>query len=72
MTISIAKLMREFTYNGMKFVDPGAAFSPDDVRDLFSAQYPELTTATVDGPEIAGDIATYKFVRAAGAKGSHA
>ncbi|WP_321788209.1 PRTRC system protein C [Paraburkholderia sp. J94] len=72
MTISIAKLIREFTYNGMKFADPGPAFSPNDVRDLFSAQYPELTTATVDGPEIAGDIATYKFVRAAGAKGSHA
>lgn len=72
MTISIAKLIREFTYNGMKFADPGPAFSPNDVRDLFSAQYPELTTATVDGPEIAGDIATYRFVRAAGAKGSHA
>lgn len=72
MTISIAKILREFTYNGMKFADPGPAFSPDDVRDLFSAQYPELTTATVDGPEIAGDIATYRFVRAAGAKGTHA
>ncbi|CAG9208128.1 PRTRC system protein C [Paraburkholderia tropica] len=72
MTISIAKLIREFTYNGMKFADPGPAFSPNDVRDLFSAQYPELTTATVDGPEIAGDIATYRFVRAAGAKGSNA
>lgn len=72
MTISIAKIIREFTYNGMKFADPGQAFSPDQVRDLYSAQYPELTTATVDGPEIAGEIATYKFVRAAGAKGSHA
>ncbi|WP_321920211.1 PRTRC system protein C [Paraburkholderia tropica] len=72
MTISIAKLIREFTYNGMKFADPGPAFSPNDVRDLFSAQYPELTTASVDGPEIAGEVASYKFVRAAGAKGTHA
>ncbi|MEI7298492.1 MAG: PRTRC system protein C [Paraburkholderia tropica] len=72
MTISIAKLIREFTYNGMKFADPGPAFSPIDVRDLFSAQYPELTTASVDGPEIAGEVASYKFVRAAGAKGTHA
>ncbi|WP_175773011.1 PRTRC system protein C [Paraburkholderia phenazinium] len=72
MTISIAKIIREFAYNGMKFADPGPAFSPDQVRDLYSAQYPELTTATVDGPEIAGEVAIYKFVRAAGAKGSHA
>lgn len=72
MTISIATLLREFTYNGMRFVDPGPAFSPDHVRDLYSAQYPELTTATVDGPEFSGEVASYKFVRAAGAKGSHA
>ncbi|WP_321871217.1 PRTRC system protein C [Paraburkholderia tropica] len=72
MTISIAKLIREFTYNGMKFADPGPAFSPNDVRDLFSAQYPELTTAAVDGPEFVGEVAIYKFVRAAGAKGCHA
>jgi PRTRC genetic system protein C len=72
MTISIAKIIREFTYNGMKFADPGPAFSPDDVRDLYSAQYPELTTATVDGPDFAGETATYKFSRAAGAKGNHA
>jgi PRTRC genetic system protein C len=72
MTISIAKIIREFTYNGMKFADPGPAFTPNDVRDLFSAQYPELTTASVDGPEFAGEVAIYKFVRAAGAKGFHA
>ena len=72
MTISVAKLIREFTYNGMTFVDPGAAFSPDDVRDLYSAQYPELTTAAIDGPEYKGEIAHFKFVRTAGAKGCHA
>jgi PRTRC genetic system protein C len=72
MTISIAKIRREFTYNGMRFADPGPAFSPDQVRDLYSAQYPELTTASVDGPQLAGEVATYKFVRAAGAKGAHA
>jgi PRTRC genetic system protein C len=72
MAITIATLVREFVYNGMHLADPGPAFSPDQVRDLYSAQYPELTTATVDGPEVAGEVASYKFVRAAGAKGSHA
>ena len=72
MSISIAELVREFAYNGMTLLDPGPSFSPDQVRDLYTAQYPELTTATVDGPEINGGVARYKFVRAAGAKGCHA
>jgi PRTRC genetic system protein C len=72
MSISIAALVREFAYNGMTFLDPGPSFSPDQVRDLYTAQYPELTTATVDGPEIDGEVARYKFLRAAGAKGCHA
>lgn len=72
MSISVAKLVREFTYNGVNFADPGPTFTPDDVRDLYSAQYPELTTAAIDGPEYAGEVMRFKFVRAAGAKGSHA
>jgi PRTRC genetic system protein C len=72
MSISITTLIRQFSYNGVAFLDPGPTFSPEDVRDLYSAQYPELTTASVDGPDISGDVATYKFVRAAGAKGAYA
>ncbi|MGU3778944.1 PRTRC system protein C [Burkholderia metallica] len=72
MSISIAALVREFTYNGMALMDPGPAFSPDQVRDLYTAQYPELTTAAVDGPDMKGEVAHYTFVRAAGAKGAHA
>ncbi|UEP39699.1 PRTRC system protein C (plasmid) [Burkholderia ambifaria] len=72
MSISITALVREFTYNGMALLDPGPAFSPDQVRDLYTAQYPELTTAAVDGPDLKGEVAHFKFVRAAGAKGSDA
>lgn len=72
MAITVSQTAREFLYNGMIFVDPGATFSPDDVRDLYSAQYPELTTASVDGPEVTDGVLRYKFVRAAGAKGSDA
>ena len=56
----------------MQLLDPGPSFSPEAVRDLYTAQYPELTTASVDGPEVSGETMTYKLVRAAGAKGSHA
>jgi PRTRC genetic system protein C len=69
--ISIVKVVREFIYNGMTFVDPGETFTPNDVRDIYSAQYPELTTAAVDGPEHTGAVARYTFRRAAGAKGRH-
>ena len=72
MAIEVKPLNREFTYNGMTLPDPGSAFTPDQVRDIFSAQYPELTTAAVDGPEHSGGVSRYKFVRAAGAKGAHA
>ena len=72
MAIDVATAVREFLYNGMSLPDPGATFSPEDVRDLFSAQYPELTTAAIDGPEVKGEVLTYKFMRAAGAKGSYA
>jgi PRTRC genetic system protein C len=72
MSISIARLVREFVYNGVNFVDPGPTFSPEEVRDLYSAQYPELTTAAIEGPVYEGEIARYTFMRAAGAKGGDA
>lgn len=72
MAISINTVKREFSYNGMTLADPGTQFTPDQVRDMYTAQYPELTTAAVEGPEYKGENAVYKFVRAAGAKGNHA
>lgn len=72
MAITINAAQREFAYNGVVLMDPGPAFSPDQVRDLYTAQYPELTTSLVDGPEIDGQVARYKFSRVAGAKGCHA
>ncbi|RWA55991.1 carbamoylphosphate synthase large subunit [Cupriavidus sp. UYMSc13B] len=72
MSLTVQQLTREFTYNGMTLMDPGPAFTPDQVRDMYIAQYPELTTATVDGPEHSVTVARYTFMRAAGAKGCHA
>jgi len=72
MALEVTQLTREFSYNGMTLPDVGPQFSPDQVRDVYSAQYPELTTAAVDGPEVKDGIARYTFVRAAGAKGAYA
>ncbi|MEM5432341.1 conserved protein of unknown function (plasmid) [Cupriavidus taiwanensis] len=72
MAIEVTKLTREFAYNGMTLMDPGQQFTPEQVKDVYAAQYPELTTAAVDGPEHKGEVARYTFVRAAGAKGADA
>ncbi|CAG9185763.1 PRTRC system protein C [Cupriavidus pampae] len=69
MALEVIKLLRQFSYNGMTFMDPGPAFTPVQVRDIYSAQYPELTTAAVEGPDVSDNLARFTFVRAAGAKG---
>ena len=41
--------------------DPNVNMSPAEVMDFYSMNYPELTTATVHGPEIEDDRAVYEF-----------
>lgn len=60
---------RAFNYNGVDLPDPAPGMSTEDVRDLYSATYPELATATIEGPEVRGERLVYTFRRAAGTKG---
>jgi PRTRC genetic system protein C len=69
MAIEIKKLIRKFTFNGANLPDPGEAFTPDEVRDIYSNQYPDLSTAIVNEASIKGDVATYTFTRNVGTKG---
>jgi len=69
MAIAITKLTRKFTFNGANLPDPGEAFSPDEVKEIYSNQYPDLSTAIVSEPAISGDVATYTFTRNVGTKG---
>lgn len=69
MAISIQKLKRKFTFNGANLPDPGEAFSPEEVKEIYSNQYPDLSTAIVNEPTISGDVATYTFTRNVGTKG---
>ena len=71
MTITVQKLQRSFAYNGIALPDPGCELSPEQVRDLYSATYPEITTASIEGPEQKGDRLIYTFRRAVGTKGAH-
>ena len=70
MAITVQKLLRSFAYNGISLPDPGAELSPEQVRDVYSATYPEITTASIEGPEHKGDRLVYTFRRAVGTKGA--
>ena len=69
MALALVKIKREFEYNGAKLPDPGADMPPDQVRAIYAAAYPELTTAVVEGPEHVGDTMKYRFKKAVDSKG---
>jgi PRTRC genetic system protein C len=69
MPIQTRALQRSFNYMGLQLADPDRALTPEQVRDLYAAQYPEITTAVIEGPDASGDKLVYKFTRAIGTKG---
>jgi PRTRC genetic system protein C len=60
---------RIFSYMGLQLADPDPALTPEQVRDAYAAQYPEITTAVIEGPDASGDKLVYKLTRAIGTKG---
>ncbi len=42
MSIKVETLVREFQYNGLSLPDPSPNQTPDQVRDIYSAAYPEI------------------------------
>lgn len=68
--MKVEKLTREFAYNGLSLPDPGAQMTPEQVRDMYAAAYPEITTAMIEGPEQKGGKLVYTFKRAIGTKGA--
>jgi PRTRC genetic system protein C len=62
-------LSRSFSYNGVKLPDPDPRMTPEEVKNVYSNQYPELATAAITGPEASGEHLQYSFVRAIGTKG---
>ncbi len=67
--LSIGAVKRVFQYNGLQLNDPGVVMTPEQVRDLYAATYPEILSATVDGPKIEGDAMVFEFVRVVRDKG---
>ena len=69
MALTVIKMSRLFLFNGIRLPDPNPEMSVEEVKALYAAQYPELATAAVNGPEAVGDKMRYTFERAIGSKG---
>ena len=62
-------LSRIFEFCGQKLPDPDPKLSPEEVRNLYAHQFPDIATAAITGPEAVGDKLRYQFTRAIGSKG---
>ena len=73
MALDIKGLKRVFILkkgNGtLTLEDPDSRMPLSEVTDFYSINYPELTTATLHGPELEEDRAVYRFKTTIGTKG---
>lgn len=72
MALEIKGLQRIFKFRKdskeLVLSDPNNELSVNEVMDFYSMTYPELTTATVHGPEWEEDKAVYRFKTTIGVK----
>jgi PRTRC genetic system protein C len=68
-SLKVDSLQREFFYNGSRIPDPAPNLSVEEVRELLTPSWPEIATATLEGPEDTGTALRYTFNRAIGSKG---
>jgi len=69
MTITAKALPRVFSYNGAELADPSPELSPEDVKSIYAANFPELVNASIEDPVVKEDRIVISFTRTAGAKG---
>ncbi len=67
--LKVEALQREFFYSGTRIPDPAPNLSVEQVRELLTPTWPEIATATMEGPEDTGNALRYTFIRAIGSKG---
>lgn len=68
MAIEVSEIQRSYRYNGIHLPDvPG--LDAREIRDLYSAQYPELVSAEIEMGEIHNGVQEITFKRAVGTKG---
>ena len=62
-------LSRHFEFNGVRLPDVDPKLPPEEIRILYSHEFPDIATASITGPEAVGDKLVYRFTRAIGTKG---
>jgi PRTRC genetic system protein C len=67
--MQITAMIRTFSYNGLQLPDPDSRLTPEQVRDFYASAYPEITTASIEGPEASDGALKYRITRALGTKG---
>ena len=68
MSMQVQIITRRDLYNGMTLPDiPG--HEPKEVRDIYSAQFPELLSADIEAGEVSNGVQEITFKRAVGVKG---
>ena len=67
--IKVTTAEREFVFEGKTLPDPNPDLSVEQVREMYIPAHPEITTATVTGPEPVDGKMRYTFSLAIGAKG---
>lgn len=68
MSMQVQVITRRYLYNGMTLPDiPG--HEPKEVRDIYSAQFPELLSADIEAGEVSNGVQEITFKRAVGVKG---
>jgi PRTRC genetic system protein C len=61
--LQASPLTRSFSFLGLKLPDPNPKLTAEEVRSFYSAQYPDLATAAITGPEAVGDKLIFRFER---------
>jgi PRTRC genetic system protein C len=70
MSATTDYVRREFSFNGQSLGDPAPSQSPEQVRQLLTAQFPALTNASIEGPTSqASGVQHYRFATRVGTKG---
>ena len=69
MPVTVERPDRVLVVDGQILPDPDPRMSAEQVRETYMPAYPELTTATVTGPELVDGKMRYTFNRAIGHKG---
>ena len=67
--LQASRLVRCFVFLGLKLPDPNPKLTVEEIRAFYAAQYPDLATASISGPEAVGDKLVFRFERSIGTKG---